>query len=52
VDAFVESLKVAMDEFVRDPIGIPMLSAWVRVNAAIPDFIERLRDAVEEDNQK
>jgi glucosyl-3-phosphoglycerate synthase len=52
VDAFVESLKVAMDEFVRDPVGIPMLCAWVRVNAAIPDFVERLRDAVEEDNQK
>lgn len=52
VDAFVESLKVAIDEFIRDPVGIPMLSAWVRVNAAIPDFIERLRDAVEEDNQK
>jgi len=52
VEAFVESLKVAMDEFVRDPVGIPMLSAWVRVNAAIPDFVERLRDAVEEDNQK
>jgi len=52
VDAFVESLKVAMDEFVRDPVGIPMLSAWVRINAAIPDFVERLRDAVEEDNQK
>jgi glucosyl-3-phosphoglycerate synthase len=52
VDAFVESLKVAMDEFIRDPVGIPMLSAWVRVNAAIPDFVERLRDAVEEDNQK
>jgi glucosyl-3-phosphoglycerate synthase len=52
VDGFVESLKVAMDEFVRDPVGIPMLSAWVRVNAAIPDFVERLRDAVEEDNKK
>jgi glucosyl-3-phosphoglycerate synthase len=52
VDAFVDSLKVAMDEFVRDPVGIPMLSAWMRVNAAIPDFIERLRKAVEEDNKK
>jgi len=51
VEAFVESLKVAIKEFVRDPVGIPMLSAWVRVNAAIPDFSERLRDAVEQDNQ-
>jgi glucosyl-3-phosphoglycerate synthase len=52
VDSFVESLKVAMDEFVIDPVGIPMLCAWVRVNAAIPDFTERLRNAVEEDNKK
>jgi glucosyl-3-phosphoglycerate synthase len=51
VEAFVESLKVAMKEFVEDPVGIPMLSAWVRVDAAIPDFSERLRDAVERDNQ-
>jgi glucosyl-3-phosphoglycerate synthase len=51
VEAFVESLKVAMKEFVEDPVGIPMLSAWVRVDAAIPDFSERLRNAVERDNQ-
>jgi glucosyl-3-phosphoglycerate synthase len=51
VEAFVESLKIAMNEFVKDPVGIPMLSAWVRVNAAIPDFSDRLKDAVEQDNQ-
>jgi len=50
-EAFVKSLKTAMDEFVRDPVGIPMLSAWRRVDAAIPDFSERLRDAVEQDNK-
>ncbi|MBN1627505.1 MAG: glycosyl transferase [Deltaproteobacteria bacterium] len=50
-EAFVESLKTAMEEFVKDPVGIPMLCAWVRIAAAIPDFSERLRDAVEEDNK-
>jgi len=50
VETFVESLKVAMMEFVMDPVGIPMLNAWVRVNAAIPDFSERLYSAVEQDN--
>ena len=50
IEAFVVSLKVAMEEFVKDPVGIPMLSAWVRIEAAIPDFSDRLRDAVEEDN--
>jgi len=51
VDLFVESLKVAMMEFVKDPIGIPLLAAWVRVDAAIPDFLDRLRDQVEQDNK-
>lgn len=51
VEAFVDSLKAAMDEFVNDPVGIPMMAAWVRVIAAIPDFSERLFAAVEEDNR-
>ncbi|MCE5265129.1 MAG: glycosyl transferase [Deltaproteobacteria bacterium] len=50
VDAFVGSLRVSMEEFMKDPVGIPMMAAWVRVIAAIPDFSERLFDAVEEDN--
>lgn len=50
VEAFVGSLKTAMEEFVKDPVGIPMMAAWVRVVAAIPDFSGRLFAAVEEDN--
>lgn len=51
VDAFVASLKIAMAEFINDPVGIPMLNAWVRVEAALPDISERIRDAVEKDNR-
>jgi glucosyl-3-phosphoglycerate synthase len=51
VDAFVGSMKLAIDEFVGDPVGIPMMAAWVRVEAAIRDFSERLNEAVEEDNR-
>jgi glucosyl-3-phosphoglycerate synthase len=50
IEAFLDCLKTAMEEFVKDPVGVPMLSAWVRIEAAIPDFSDRLRDAVEEDN--
>jgi len=28
-----------------------MMSAWSRIRAAIPDFQDRLLDAVEEDNR-
>jgi len=51
VEVFVGSLKLAVQEFVKDPVGVPMMSAWVRIAAAIPDFMERLSEAVEMDNQ-
>ncbi|MBN2106672.1 MAG: glycosyl transferase [Deltaproteobacteria bacterium] len=49
-EVFVEALKSAIEEFMADPVGIPLLSAWVRVRAAIPDFHKRLAAAVDEDN--
>ena len=51
VDAFVNSLRLAVEEFMKDPVGIPMLPAWVRIAAAIPDFTERLNEAIEQDNR-
>jgi glucosyl-3-phosphoglycerate synthase len=50
VEAFVDSLRCAISEFVEDPVGIPMLPAWARVSAAIPDFQDRLYECVERDN--
>jgi glucosyl-3-phosphoglycerate synthase len=52
VEAFVSSLRCAIAEFVADPVGIPMLPAWVRIAAAIPDFQDRLHTCVEEDNRR
>ncbi len=49
-EAFVCSLKNATTKFISDPVGIPMMSSWVRISAAIPDFQDRLREAVEQDN--
>ena len=50
VEAFVDSLRCAISEFVEDPVGIPMLPAWARVSAAIPDFQDRLNECVARDN--
>jgi glucosyl-3-phosphoglycerate synthase len=50
VEAFVDSLRCAIPEFLEDPVGIPMMPAWVRVTAAIPDFQDRLAECVERDN--
>jgi glucosyl-3-phosphoglycerate synthase len=52
VEAFVDSLRCAVAEFTADPVGIPMLPAWVRVSAAIPDFQDRLTECVEIDNRR
>jgi glucosyl-3-phosphoglycerate synthase len=51
VESFVGSLKLAQAEFIEDPTGIPMLAAWARVSAAIPDFMERLNNVVERENR-
>lgn len=52
VEAFVDSLKGAIDEFIKDPVGIPMLSSWTRVSAAIPEFQDRILEAVEKDHRE
>jgi glucosyl-3-phosphoglycerate synthase len=50
VEAFVGALRAAVVEFIKDPVGIPMLPAWVRIAAALPDFQERLTECVEKEN--
>ncbi|WP_457640788.1 glycosyl transferase [Persephonella sp.] len=51
IEAFVNALKKAEKEFIEDPIGVPLMSAWVRVRAALPDISEKLIKAVEDDNK-
>lgn len=51
-EAFVDCLKHAAQNYTSDPVGIPMMSAWARIRAAIPDFQDRLNEAVEEDNSR
>jgi hypothetical protein len=45
-EAFMESLKIAMRKFVSDPVGIPMMIGWMRVGTDIPDFQDRLNEAL------
>ena len=49
-ETFIASMKIAM-QFARDPVGISMSIAWARDNAAFPDFIERIYEALERDNR-
>lgn len=50
VEAFTRALKIAADEFMQDPLGIPQITSWNRVTSAIPDFFQQLENAVEVDN--
>jgi glucosyl-3-phosphoglycerate synthase len=36
---------------IDDPLGTPLISNWNRVTSAIPEFLDMLRSAVEEDNK-
>jgi glucosyl-3-phosphoglycerate synthase len=50
VEAFARAVGLASDEYLADPVGIPLIPNWNRVLAAIPDIFERLLVAVEKDN--
>lgn len=51
VEAFCRGIKIASKEFLDDPLGTPEIPNWNRVTSAIPDFLSKLRKAVEEDNK-
>ena len=51
VDTFAKSIDIAARAVLDDPLGTPLIPNWNRVTSAVPDFLERLRTAVEEDNK-
>jgi len=51
VEAFCRGIKIASKEFLDNPLGTPEIPNWNRVTSAIPDFLDKLRKAVEEDNK-
>jgi len=51
VDTFAKSIDVAAKAVIEDPLGTPLIPNWNRVTSAIPDFLDKLRAAVEEDNR-
>lgn len=51
VELFAKSIDLAAKAVLDDPLGTPLIPNWNRVTSAIPDFLEKLRGAVEEDNK-
>ena len=50
IEAFTRAIQIAGQEFMDDPLYSPLIPSWNRVTSAIPDFLDRLRSAVEDDN--
>ncbi len=51
VEVFAKGLKLATDVFLDDPLGVPMISNWSRVRAAVPEIFGLLIEAVEHDHE-
>ncbi len=49
VETFTRAMRAAGFDFVRDPLGNPPIPNWNRVTSALPDFLDELREAVEDD---
>lgn len=50
VETFVEGIRIASESFLEDPLGAQLIPNWSRVTSAIPDILDQLEQAVEEDN--
>ena len=51
VETFTEGIKVASEIIMKDPLGVPLISSWDRVESALPDILDMVKSAVEEDNK-
>jgi glucosyl-3-phosphoglycerate synthase len=49
VTVFSTALRTAYERFLADPLGAPLIPHWNRVVSAMPDCLDQLRAAVDED---
>ena len=52
VELFARNIMKAGEAFILNPMDTPFIPTWSRVKSAIPDFLKRLKDVVNEDNKK
>jgi len=51
VETFTNGIKLAAQKITEDPLGVPLIAGWDRVTSAIPDILNMIRKAVDEDNK-
>jgi len=49
VEIFQDAIEEAAKEFSLDSMGLPSLASWITVRSVLPDFSEKLANAVAED---
>jgi glucosyl-3-phosphoglycerate synthase len=49
VELFAQNIMLAGEHFLENPMEKPFMPSWNRVRSAIPDVLEQLHEAVEED---
>ncbi len=52
VELFAENIMKAGESFILNPMDTPFIPTWSRVKSAIPNFLKRLEEVVNEDNKK
>ncbi len=51
VNMFVQSLRRAAKNFLENPLWVPLIPNWNRVQSALPTFLEELHEGVRLDNE-
>ncbi|QJT81464.1 glycosyl transferase [Kosakonia sp. MUSA4] len=51
VEMFTQAILDAGESFIKRPNEKPFIPSWSRVQSAFPDILQRIRQAVEEDNR-
>ena len=51
VELFALNIMKAGEQFFDNPMDTPFIPTWSRVKSAIPDFLNKLKEAVSEDNK-
>jgi glucosyl-3-phosphoglycerate synthase len=52
VELFARNIMLAGEHFLENPMKKPFIPGWNRVRSAIPDILDQLKDAVEEDHRE
>jgi glucosyl-3-phosphoglycerate synthase len=51
VESFTDGIKIASEIIMKDPLGVPLISSWDRVEAALPNILDMVKNAIDEDNK-